>query len=148
MQHQGLSLADLSKRFEDVKVGDGDGDFVRVHGISAEVCLQLLNRFPEILTKAMAGGGVKFNDIIKAAPNVIAAIIAAGTGGFGDEEVEEDAGNLPIEIQMDLLEAIGRLTFKSGFGPFAQRIMALANAAASANSGKVPDMRSPQASRS
>jgi len=96
----------------------------------------------------MAGGGVKFNDIIKAAPDVISAIIASGTGHFGEEEVEDDARNLPIEIQMDLLEAIGRLTFRSGFGPFAQRIMALAASAASASSGKVPDMKSPQASRS
>ena len=145
-QHQGLSLADIGKAHEDVKVGEGDDQFVRVYGVSAKVCLSLLQRFPEILTKAMAGGGVKFNDIIAAAPDAIAAVIAAGTGHMGEEEVEEDANNLPIEVQMDILEAIGRLSFRSGFGPFAQRIMSLANAVpGSANSGAVPDTRSPQA---
>jgi hypothetical protein len=145
-QSQGLSLADIGKKHEDVRVGEGDDEFVRVYGISAEVCLSLLQRFPEILTKAMAGGGVKFNDIIGAAPQVISAVIAAATGQAGDDEVEQDAANLPIEIQMDILEAAGRLTFRSGFGPFAQRIMSLANIARnSASSGEVPATRSPQA---
>lgn len=145
-QSQGLSLADIGKKYEDVKVGEGEGDFLRVYGVSAKVCLSLLQRYPEILGKAMAGGGIKFNDIVAAAPDAIAAVIAAATGNLGNEEVEEDANNLPIEIQMDILEAVGRLSFRSGFGPFAQRIMSLANAArGSVNSGAVPDMRSPQA---
>lgn len=145
--HQGLSLADIGKRYEDIKVGEGDDQFVRVYGISAEVCLTLLQRFPEVLTKAMAGGGVKFNDLVVAAPDVLSAIIAAATGNLGNDEVEEDAKNIPLEIQMDILEATGRLTFKSGFGPFVQRITALANgaAAASANFGEVPGTKSPQA---
>lgn len=146
-QSQGLSLADIGKQHEDVKTGDADDQFVRVYGISAKVCLSILERFPEVLAKAMAGGGVKFNDIIAAAPDAISAVIAAATGHLGDTEVEEDAGNLPIEIQMDILEAVGRLSFRNGFGPFVQRIMSLVNkgAVSSANSGAVPDTRSPQA---
>jgi hypothetical protein len=144
-EHQGLSLSDIAKRYEDVPVGEKEEDFLRVYGISAEVCLTLLNRFPDLLGKAMAGGGVKFNDLVAAAPGAISVVIAAATGHPGDEEVEEDAASLPIEIQMDILEAVGRLTFRSGFGPFAQRIMNLANAASSVSSGAVPGMKLPQA---
>jgi hypothetical protein len=148
-REQGLSLGDLAKLHIDVKVGDGDDDFIRVHGISAKVCLALLQRHPTILVKAMQGGGVQFQDLIKAAPEVIGSVIAAGTGNFGDEEAEEDATNAPVEVQMDLLEAIAKLTFRSGFGPFVERIMKLArDAASSVSSGKVPDMRSPLESRS
>lgn len=146
---QGLSLRDLAKRYEKVRVGEGEGDFVRVYGLSAEMCLALLNRHPDILVKALQGRGVGFNDIIRAAPGVLSAILAAGTGNMGDEEVEEDAKHLPIEVQTDMLEAIGRLSFRSGFGPFVERIMKLARGAGtSASSGKVPDMKSPQESKS
>lgn len=133
MNTQGLSLADIGRLHEDVPVGDS---FIRVHGISAEMALALLREHPEVLAKAMQGGGVKFNDIIKAAPDVVSAIVAAATGGKA-----ADAKLVPIEIQMDILEAASRLTFKSGFGPFVKRITAMAEGGAlpSASSGVVRD---------
>jgi hypothetical protein len=149
MKSQGLSLADIAKLHEDVKIGPAEDQFVRIHGISAKVALTLINKYPAVLTKALQGGGLKFGDMVKAAPDVLSAIIVAGTGrDFNDDEELENAGELPIEVQMDILEAIGRLTFKSGFGPFVNRIVALSEAVQSANLGKVPDMKSPQESNS
>lgn len=142
MSKDGLSLRDIARLHEEVPVGES---FIKVNGISAQLALAILNAYPAVLAKAFQGDGMKFADMIKAAPEVLSAIIVSGTGGkFDDEEAIEDAAALPLEIQMDILEAIGRLTFKSGFGPFANRIVALANAAQSGNRGKVPDMRSPQ----
>jgi hypothetical protein len=146
MSKQGLSLGDIARLHEDVKIGSGEDQFIRVNGISAQCALSILNAYPAVLAKALEGGGLKFGDIIKAAPEVLSAIIVAGTGGdFADEEPMEDASGLPIEIQMDILEAIGRLTFRSGFGPFAKRIVALASEAGVGSHGRVPDMQSPQA---
>ena len=144
MTDQGLSLADIGRLHKDVPVGDS---FVRVYGISAATALDLLNRYPEALTKAMGG---KFGEMIKTAPHVIGAILAAGVGKAGDAEAEAAAQGVPIEVQMDILEAIGGLTFTKGFGPFVKRITDLANAATagSASFGKVPDTQSPPASKS
>jgi hypothetical protein len=144
MTSQGLSLRDIARLHEEVPHGDS---FIKVHAISAQVALALINRYPEILTRALQGGGLKFGDIIKAAPEVLGAIIVAGTGGkFDDEEALEDASLLGMDTEMDILEAIGRLTFKNGFGPVVQRIVAIAETVKSGNLGKVPDMRSPQES--
>jgi len=143
-----LSLRDIAKLHEDVKIGDAEDQFVRVNGLSAQVALAILNRYPAVLGKALEGEGFKFADAIKAAPEVLSSIIVAGTGGkFDDEEALEDASALPLEVQMDVLEAIGRLTFRSGFGPFVRRIVALAEAAQRGGNdtyGRVPDMKSPQ----
>src|SRR5580698_3995301 len=115
MSREGLSLKDIARLHEEVKVGSGENDFVQVHGVSAKAALALIEKYPSILGKALEGGGVRFGDIISAAPGALSAIIALGLGqDYNDDEVLEDAGNLPLEIQMDILEAIGRLTFKNG----------------------------------
>ena len=73
---------------------------------------------------------------------------AMGAGNVGVITlILQAAGDLGLEIQFDILEAIGRLTFTRGFAPFAERIMALANAANSASFSKVPDMKLPEASK-
>lgn len=139
----GLSLRDIGGLYEDVKVGDGDGDFIRVKGVSAKVALDIINRFPATMVKALQAGEFNVTVLLKTAPEVINAIIAAATGS-----PEEDADNLPLELQMDMLEAIGRLTFRSGFGPFVARIKALGAGLDSASFGAAQGTRSPQASKS
>ena len=141
-KHPGLSLADIAAMSEDVPVGDG---FIKVHGISAGKALEIVKRFPAL--SKMLGGNFKGADIIGSMPDAVAAIIAASVGGLGDENVEIDAANIPLEIQFDLLEAIGGLTFKNGFAPFAQRIVALAEKADFASFTKVPAMKSPPQSK-
>jgi hypothetical protein len=83
--------------------------------------------------------------LFKTAPEVINALIAAAVGKPGDPDAEADAAEVPLEIQMDILEAVGRLTFRSGFGPFVARIKALGASLNSANFGAEQATRSPQA---
>ena len=140
----GLNLADLAPMSEDVAIGDS---YITVTGISAKSGLEIFKRFPKILGM-VSGDGFNLGEFLTVAPDAVAAIIAAATGELGNEAAEEAAGNLPVETQFDILEAIGRLTFTRGFAPFAERIMALAGSGPnSALSSKVPGMKSPPASK-
>ena len=137
----GLNLADLAPMSEDVTVGDS---YITVHGISAKVGFEIFTRFPKIL--GMIGGdGFNLGAFLSVAPDAVAAIIAASTHELGNEVAEENASNLSVETQFDILEAVGRLTFTKGFAPFVERIMALAGKANSVLSSKATDMRSPPA---
>ncbi len=139
----GLNLADLAPMHEDVPIGDS---FLRVHGISANIGLAIFKRFPKILGM-MTGDGFNLGTFVSVAPDAVAALIAAAAGDSGDEKAEQAAAALALETQFDILEAVGRLTFTKGFAPFAERIMALAGVANSARYSKVPDMKSPPASK-
>jgi len=138
----GLNLADLAPMYEDVPIGD---NYLRVHGISAKTGLEIFKRFPKVL--GMVGEGFNLGNFLAVAPDAVAAIIAAATDNLGDEKAEAVAAGLGVETQFDILEAVGRLTFTRGFAPFAERIMALAGAANSGLSSKVPDLKSPPASK-
>jgi hypothetical protein len=102
----------------------------------------------------IAGRSISAEDLFTIAPDAVAAILAAGTGSPGNEDAEAAADRLPLEIQMDLLEAILEVTFPGGFGPFAARLGALASSVATAQpaseeaSTKAPDTTSPSASPS
>lgn len=137
----GLSLADLAAMTVDVPVGTS---FITVSGVSAKDALAIFQRFPKLANML---NGFKLATFLEAAPEAAAAIIAAGCGRLGNEEDEAAAAKIGIETQFDILETIGGLTFKTGFGPFVERIMRLANAANSASFTKVPDMKSPPASK-
>jgi hypothetical protein len=138
----GLNLADLAPMSEDVPVGDS---FHTVYGISAQDGLSVFHRFPRIAL--MLTEGFDLRTFITAAPDAISAIIAAACGNLGDEKAEENAKRLPLEVQWDILEAIGRLTFTRGFAPFVKRIMDLAGVALSAPSTKAPPTSSQSASK-
>ena len=132
-KEQGLSLADIGPLSERIPVNDVAS--LEVYGISAKDILKLFLRFPQ--THAwVSGAGVEATDLTKIAPEALAAIIASGCHALGNEEDEKRAADLPIEVQLDCLEAIGRLTFRSGFGPFVNRVVALAALVASENFGR------------
>lgn len=139
----GLSLADIAPMTEDVAIGD---QVLTVHGVSAKMCLEIFKRFPKVMGM-VSGEGFNLGAFLTVAPDAVAAIIAAATGDLNDEAAEEAAGNLPVELQFDILEAVGRLTFTRGFAPFVERIMVLAGEVRSGQASKVPDMKSPQASK-
>jgi hypothetical protein len=147
-KEQGLSLLDIGPISETVKVGERDGKpiMIDVYGVSTKGILSLFMRFPEV-RQWFRGGGIDPKQLAGEAPDAIAAIIAAGCGEPGNEAAEETAGKLPVEAQLDILEAIGRLTFKNGFGPFVKRIVSLAELAQSVNYGRVSATKSPQASK-
>lgn len=142
-KNNGLTLADLAAMHEDVPVGTS---YVRVYAISAETALSVFIRFPKV---AALLNGFDLPKFIEVAPDAVSAIIAAATGNAGDEQAEKDARNIGIETQYDILEAVGRLSFKAGFGPFVERLLTLAGdrARSFGHSGKVPDMKSPKASK-
>jgi len=149
-REQGVSLLDLAPAFELVPVGEKDGKPVslRVVGVSAKGVVTLFTRFPEVQKWfAVPGQNIRVAQLVAQIPGAIEAIIAAGCGSPGNEAAEDMAGNLPVEVQLDVLEAIGRLTFKNGFGPFVKRMLALSNAAQSANYGRAQDTKSPPASK-
>lgn len=139
----GLNLADLAPMHRDVPVGES---FIRVHGIPVKLALEIFSRFPKI---AGMVGGESFNlgAFLTTAPDAVAAIIAASVGKLGDEQAELMAAALPLELQFDILEAVGGLTFTKGFAPFVKRVMALANVVGSESFTKVPVMKSPSPSK-
>ena len=133
---------------EKVQIGSKDGKpvLIEVYGVSAKGIFAIFQRFPEIQSW-FKGGKIDPKMLINEAPDAIASIIAAGCGEPGNEVAEETAGRLPADTQLDILEAIGRLTFKNGFGPFVKRIVSLAEQAQSVNYGRVSAMKSPQVSK-
>ena len=144
-KEQGLSLRDISDFGENVDIGDGRK--LKVRGISAQGCLLLLMRFPD-LQKWISGQSLALTDAFLQAPETMAAVIAAGTGAPGDTDAEDIAASLPVEVQTDVLEAVYRQTFRSGFGPFVKRVLVLyAAAVQSGNFGGDPGMKSPQESK-
>lgn len=143
-KEQGLSLLDIGPLYEDVDYGTRK---LRVYGVSAEGIVSVFQRFPEIRTWFQGGGTVNIKMLIEQAPGAFAAVIAAATGTPGSEKAEKIARLIPAETQLDILEAIGRLTFKNGFGPFVARIVALSAAARSENFGRVQDTNSPPTSK-
>lgn len=142
-ESQGLSLLDIGIPFELVPIGDKK---LRVQGLSSEDVTAIFARFPDAL-KWLSPGGLKPEDMVKIGPEAIAAVIAAASGMPGNPEAESVARALPVEAQLDVLAATGRLTFKSGFGPFVQRIVALAVEARSVSYGKATDTSLPQGSK-
>lgn len=143
-QDQGLSLADIGPVYEDVPISDDKK--LRCFGISAKGLFAIFQRFPEV-GQWFKGGRFDPKSLIAQVPDCIAGVIAAGCGYAGDEAMEKKAENIAVEAQIDIIEAIFRLTFKNGFGPFVQRMVALSAQAESQNYGRGSLTTSPPASQ-
>ena len=116
------------------------GQDITITGVSARGIALLLARFPE-LRAVMTGREVALDDLLKLGGDVIAAIIAAGTGVPGDAQAEAAADNLTLEEQADLLGAIVELTMPRGLGPLVEklsRLGLLAGGGASAMQARAP----------
>jgi hypothetical protein len=100
------------------------GQDIIITGVSARGIALLLARFPE-LRAVMTGREVALDDLLKLGGDVIAAIIAAGTGAPGDVDAERAADNLTLEEQADLLGAIVELTMPRGLGPLVEKLSRL-----------------------
>lgn len=111
-------LPDLSPS-ETVMVG---GEPVPVCGVSLKVLMQLFKRFPELTQ--LFGGGKELDTarLIEMGDSVVSAIIAAGIGYPDDKKQESLAGKLPLEVQLDLIGAIIRVTMPGGVGPFVEKL--------------------------
>lgn len=140
---EGLSLLDIGPLYEQVAVHD---KMLKVFGVSSKGLFSIFVRYPEV-GKWFRGGKMDMSVLVAEAPGAIAAIIAAGCALPGNTIAEERAADMPVETQLDVLEAIARLTFRNGFGPFVMRIVALNEQAASLNYGRVPVTTSPPVSK-
>ena len=116
-----VGLVDIAPAVERVTVR---GQEVEVFGVSAAGIAMLLGRFPD-LRRMFAGRDVGMDDLLAMGGDLVAAIIAAGTGDPGDPVAEEAAGRLGIDEQTDLLAAILRVTLPKGVGPFMEKLLAL-----------------------
>lgn len=142
-----VSLVDIAPAAEKVTIR---GQAIEVSGISAAGVASLLARFPE-LRRFFVGRDVPVDQLTAMGGDILAAIIAAGTGSPGDEAAEKAAGRLGIDEQADLLTAILRVTLPKGVGPFVEKLTALGAVVGvqdvADRSPKAPATRSPPPSK-
>jgi hypothetical protein len=132
-----VGLIDIAPLTKTVTIRDVAVD---VSGVSARGIAQLLARFPE-LRALVTGRDVEIDKLLSLGGDVIAAIIAAGTGAPGDEVSEQAVDKLSIDEQADLLVAIIELTMPRGLGPFVEKLSRLG--LASGGVSAMPATRSP-----
>ena len=116
-----VGLVDIAPITSSVSIRGKD---ISITGVSARGIASLLARFPE-LRALMTGREVALEDLLKLGGDVIAAIIATGTGAPGDVDAEKAADNLTLEEQADLLAAIVELTMPRGLGPLVEKLSLL-----------------------
>jgi hypothetical protein len=96
---------------------------VTVYGVSLGGVARLLGRFPE-LRRIMSGVETAPDDLFAMMPDALAAIIAEGVG-TPDADGEQLASRLSIDLQVEFLAAIMRLTMPKGVGPFVEKMVGL-----------------------
>ena len=147
-----VGLLDIAPAVAKVTVGKSE---VPVYGVSAHGIAHLFGQFPE-LRALVLGKSVDADRLVKLGPDVVVSIIAAGVGAPGDAKHEEAARRLTVEVQVDFLEAILRVTLPGGLRPLATRLNRLASAAgvkagpvpaAAGRSGKAPGSSSRKRSK-
>lgn len=109
---------------------------LEVQGIPVIKIARLLRRFPEFQAALSGGGdaGTAEEMALKSA-EMIPAIIAAGTGHFGDQDYEEAAERLPLDEQIKIFNKIMQLTMPEAAIPFVDGSgTALPNGSTSADS--------------
>ena len=116
-----VGLVDIAPITSSVSIRGKD---ISITGVSARGIASLLARFPE-LRALMTGREVALEDLLKLGGDVIAAIIATGTGAPGDVDAEKAADNLTLEEQADLLAAIVELTLPRGLSPLVEKMSRL-----------------------
>jgi len=94
---------------------------IKVRGLSLESIVMLLLEFPA-LSLALQGGGITGPDIIRMAPAAIGDIVCHACGLQGQDGQAAAFSNLPLETQLDFIEAVIRQTMPGGFGPFVARL--------------------------
>lgn len=117
------SLLDLAGVGRTVAVRGLD---IPVTGISARGLAVLFGRFPS-LVDAVTGAGLDLSSLSDLGPDVLSAVIAAGTGHPGDAKAEAVAASLSMSDQLSLIEAIGTETFAGDPGNFMARLEKLAS---------------------
>ena len=124
-----------------------DGIRIVVRGLSGPAIAAIVARFPDLVILA-SGGGISGPRLIGQFGQAIGPIIAAGIDHLGDEKYEQRASELSVDDQLDLVNAIIRLTFKKGPVSFVEKLTALLMGAdEGVNPVKVRLRRSPSPSQ-
>lgn len=118
-----LDIAEVSELIS-VPGKGGTKQMVEVFGVSSEGIAYLFKKFPEI-RQLITGKAVERETLAELAPGAIAAIIAATTGMPGNKKAELIASRLPLETQLDILDATVRLTMPGGLGPFVEKLTSM-----------------------
>jgi len=148
------SLLDIAPIETSVPIERGGKTYaLNITGVSALGISVLLRDFPD-LRKVITGLGDQVNaeSLVAQAPEIIANIIAAGTGHPGEADHIAAAHMLAAGDQFAVIEKIIEVTFPRGLGPFAERLSALTggldlHSVADAVSGKAADTKSRAPSR-
>jgi hypothetical protein len=117
-----VGLVDIAAATETVSIRGKDVDVV---GVSVAGVAMLLARFPDLRRLFGGAGDVGVQELAGMGGDLVAAIIAAGTGRPGDEATEKAAAQLTIDEQLDLIVVILRVTLPKGVGPFMEKLLAL-----------------------
>lgn len=123
-----VGLIDAGKVIRVIKIGTED---VTCEGVSLDGLVLLLDRFPEFKRLVTPQRGeidtneLTVESLLRLAPRVIGAILAAGTGSPGNAEAEKMYKGLGIGHQVRLLKEIMDLTFPGGLGPFVEDLRAM-----------------------
>lgn len=120
------SLMDIAPLSEEVELTGGRT--ISVGGVGADGIAYMLTQSPE-LRQMMAERklSIDADGIAKLGPQMIAMVIACGSGFPGNREAEQRAAKLGALDQLKLINAIMRCTMPSGIDPFVEEVLALAN---------------------
>jgi hypothetical protein len=118
-----VGLLDLAPVVEKVTIGDA---YIEVPGISATGIALLLLRFPQLGAMAIDEESLKTGNLLALGEEIVGAIGAAGCGYPNNKEAEAKFASLGVGVQVDILDAIIRMTMPEGFGPFVEKLKNLA----------------------
>src|SRR5580765_7778572 len=118
-------LLDIAPATPTKNVTLSDGTDVTVHCLNFGQIAALAARFPKLIA-LLALGESAIPQLISGGGALLAPIIAAGCGHFGDEKAERIAATLLPDDQMKLFEAIYWLTYPNGIGAFLETMASLA----------------------
>lgn len=139
------SLVDIARQSKEVHG-------LHVRAASGATIADVLAHYPEI-RKVMTGVEVTADQLIAIAPGAVAEIIAASCMPIDDmldpEKKKENiaaAGVLGVGLQVDLLDAIIKMSIPSGIGPFVEKLEGIS--AGLDGRGAAPAMTSQKPSKS
>lgn len=130
-------LVAIAEQSEKVTV---NGTVLTARGIDLLEGVALLQRFPQIAV-VFGGGASKLaiGEIAKLGRPLLGALIAAGIGSAGDEEVERAAASMGMGNQVKLLAPILRFTMPDGAGPFVEQLTDAVQTIGGGNKAAVAD---------
>ena len=104
-----------------------NGTEITVRGVGIDAIACAMSASPD-LAALMRPGGVILSDpasLLMAAPAALHGVIAEACGMAGDAAALEVVRTLPFHSQVDLVEAIIKLSFPGGVLPFVPRLTGL-----------------------